>query len=329
MVCSFQLLQPTNFSRQDFYKEFLVVLDYYGINTKRISLLEQRRIKLYDSEQKKWLEKLWNKHYTLMYDWDLHKMSRHPRETLQWSQIKAMYSYYLELDVRLNLNRKVASSINDSPLRQRARSYRLILKELAKSLRSQHLHKELMVEDEHYEISPKDINRFILMYANAYGINLASTALSNSLKLAAITFSHNFSLRVPTFEKYRKVYNQEVFTRLAPFDLDGQLERALLKSNLVQSTFVKFDGKRIQSRKLIQIIKSLRFKLLKILLPEGTAYQTKDLISNLQKMTLPLRALLDHREELSKQWYKIHDSTEMKKTEERLIELLSQPIEEK
>ena len=326
-MCGFQLPQSTKLSRQDFYIEFLRILEYYNIDTVRISSIEEQRLKLYRGDRKKWLDNLWSKHYTLMYEWHDQNMTKHPRKTLQWSQVKAIYSSYLELDLRLNLNRKIANLVNDSGSRQRAKLFQSTLRELAQSFHKQGIHKELIFENDDYKISSRNVNRFIMLYARAYAVNLASTVLINSMRLAAKTFKHNFPLRVPTFEKYRKVYKQEVFTRLAPFYLEGQLERSLVENNLNKSTFVIFDGKRIQSRKSMQMSKSVRSKLLRTLLPDGVAFRTEDLISNLQNMKTPLKALLDHRKKLSQEWHKVHNLTEMKKTEDRLIDLLTKTEE--
>ena len=326
-MCGFQLPQSSELSRQDFYIEFLRILEYYGIDTVRISSTEEQRLKFYHGDRKKWFDNLWGKHYTLMYEWQDEKLAGHPRETIQWSQVKAIYSFYLELDVRLNLNRKIASSVHDLSSRQRAKLFQSALRELAQIFLNQGIHKDLILKNEKYKISSKDINRFIMMYARSYAINLASTALINSVRLAAKTFKRNFALRVSSFEKYRKVYKQEVFTRLAPFYLEGKLERSLMGSDLMKSTFVIFDDQRVQSRKSTQISKSVRSRLLKILLPDGVAFRTEDLISNLQKMKTPLKALLDHRKKLSREWRKAHNLTEKKKTEDRLIDLLTRTEE--
>ena len=328
IVCSFELPRFAKLSRQDFFQEFLVVLKYYGIENTRISSIEKQRVNLYSNKRKQWLESLWNKHYTLLYDWKINKIAIHPRETLQWSQIKAIYSFYLELDLRLNMNRKKASAAKDSIVRKRARVFQSILKEFSNDLSKQHLHQELISEESPYEVASDDINRFLLRYARDYIINLTSLTLSHSLSLAAQTYRQNFALSVPTFKQYRKVYAREVFTRLWPFDLNGQLERQLDARKLTNKTFVLLDGKKIRSRDTIFMRPELRFKVLELLLPRGTARTSTELISNLEKMSIAYHALLKHRKELLNKWNKNNDPIKGKKKQERLIKLLTGTEEE-
>ena len=328
MVCGFQVPHSSELSRRDFYQEFLNLIKYYGIGTEKFAFVERQRLNFKSKAPQKWLKQRWDSYYALMYDWDVEKILKHPRETLQWSQVKGICAFYFDLDIRFNLNRKIASSKNDSFKRKRARAFQFVLRKFSEALLKQKLHKKLAIREVNYNISPEKINRFILMYARDYIINLASLTISRSMRLAAYTYRQNFALRVPTFKQYRRVYNREVFTRLWPFDLKGQLERQLSASKITGSTFVLFEGKKIRSQDTIFITPDLRFKVLDILLPTGTARTSAELISNLEKMSVPYKALLQHRSELSKQWNKSYDLVESKRTEERLIELLTRPEEE-
>ena len=87
-MCGFQLPQSSKLSRQDFYIEFLRILEYYGIDTVRISSIEEQRLKLYHGDRKKWFDNLWSKHDTLMYGWQDEKLTKHPRKTFNGRRSK-------------------------------------------------------------------------------------------------------------------------------------------------------------------------------------------------------------------------------------------------
>ena len=328
MVCGAQVQHTRELFRPDFYQEFLNLVKYYGLDTEKFSSLEQRRSNLKSQNTKKWLKRRWSSYYFPMYNWDSKKALIHPRETLHWSQFKAICSLYLDMDIRFNLNRQIAKSKKDSVGRKRAREFQFILRKFAEKLLKQQLQNKLTSGGQDYNISNENINRFILMYARDYMINLASLTISHSMRLAAQAYRQNFALRVPTFKQYRKAYNREVFTRLRPFDLSGQLERWLSPTALTETTFVFIEGKRISSRETIFVGSELRSQVLDILLPKGAARTSVELISKLEKMSIPYQALIEHRRKLSNYWSKNYDLVESKRIEERLIKLLTKPDQE-
>ena len=110
MVCGFQVPHSSELSRRDFYQEFLSLIEYYGIGIEQFSFVERQRLNFKSKDSQKWLKQRWDSYYALMYDWDVEKILKHPRETLQWSQVKGICAFYFDLDIRFNLNRKIARS---------------------------------------------------------------------------------------------------------------------------------------------------------------------------------------------------------------------------